>query len=58
MLNAKILFPGCDFLFVTLDTLRYDVAVTALEHGLAPNLARLLPNGAWEQRHTKHDSDL
>jgi len=52
MLNAKILFPGCDFLFVTLDTLRYDAAAMALERGLTPNLARLLPNGIWEQRHT------
>ena len=52
MLNAKILFPGCDFLFVTLDSLRYDAAATALERGLTPNIARYLPNGIWERRHT------
>ena len=52
MLNARLLFPGCDFLFVTLDTLRYDVAMAALERGLTPNIAALLPGGVWEKRHT------
>ncbi len=41
-----------DVLFVTLDTLRYDVAVHALASGTTPNLRRVLPDGAWEQRHT------
>src|SRR5690606_22656125 len=40
-----------DVLFVTLDTLRYDAAVRALEAGRTPGLASLLPGG-WERRHT------
>jgi arylsulfatase A-like enzyme len=41
-----------DLLFVTLDTLRYDVAVALLAGGRTPNLARALPRGQWERRHT------
>jgi Sulfatase len=41
-----------DILFVTLDTLRYDVAVEALVAGRTPNLGRILPSGQWERRHT------
>jgi hypothetical protein len=37
---------------VTLDTLRYDVAATALAEGLTPELARVLPGGRWEKRHS------
>lgn len=37
-----------DLLFVTLDTLRYDVAVSTT----TPVLASVLPGGAWERRHT------
>ncbi|WP_245663507.1 STM4013/SEN3800 family hydrolase [Nocardia inohanensis] len=40
-----------DLLFVTLDTLRYDVAVELLAAGRLPNLARHLPPGGWEKRH-------
>jgi hypothetical protein len=40
-----------DLLFLTLDTLRYDVAHRALEQGLTPHLQQLLPAG-WEKRHT------
>jgi hypothetical protein len=39
-----------DLLWVTLDTLRHDVACAALAAGRTPNLARLLPGGAWERR--------
>jgi arylsulfatase A-like enzyme len=39
-----------DILFLVLDTLRYDVAVRCLEEGRTPNLARLLPQGRWEER--------
>jgi hypothetical protein len=39
-------------LLITLDTLRYDAAVDALAAGRTPNLARLLPGGTWERRHT------
>lgn len=41
-----------DVLLVTLDTLRYDVAVSALSRGTTPCLERWLPNGQWEQRHS------
>ena len=39
-----------DLALITLDTLRYDVAVEELAAGRTPNLARLV--GTWEQRHT------
>jgi len=39
-----------DMLLVTLDTLRYDVAVDCLDR--TPQLAAVLPGGAWERRHT------
>ncbi|RKG82777.1 metalloenzyme domain-containing protein [Corallococcus sp. CA049B] len=41
-----------DLLFLTLDTLRYDVAREELEAGRTPTLAALLPGGRWEERHT------
>jgi hypothetical protein len=41
-----------DLLFVTLDTLRYDVARAAAAAGETPNLARLLPGHRWEERHS------
>lgn len=41
-----------NLLFVTLDTLRYDVATDALEAGLTPNFGSVLPGGSWERRHT------
>ncbi len=41
-----------DILFITLDTLRYDVAVRELEEGNLPNLAEVLPKGKWEKRHS------
>lgn len=52
MLNARALLGTHDVLFVTLDTLRYDVACAALTIDLTPNLAAVLPNGQWEQRHS------
>lgn len=46
-----------DLLFVTLDTLRYDVALDLLASGRLPNLGGVLPKDAegrpyWEERHT------
>jgi hypothetical protein len=41
-----------DILFVTFDTLRYDVAQECLQQGHTPNLAQVLPNQTWEQRHS------
>ena len=52
MINARELIGRADLLFVTLDTLRYDVARDALTAGRTPNLARALPPGGWEERHT------
>ncbi|MFP3989638.1 STM4013/SEN3800 family hydrolase [Streptomyces sp. E11-3] len=40
-----------DLLLLTLDTLRYDVAVELAAAGRIPNLARHLPGGVWEERH-------
>ncbi|MCA9064442.1 MAG: STM4013/SEN3800 family hydrolase [Planctomycetaceae bacterium] len=40
-----------DILFITLDTLRFDVATSAMAQGLTPNLQRMLPQG-WEKRHS------
>jgi hypothetical protein len=42
----------CDFLFVTLDTLRFDVASECLSQGKTPKLASFLPNQSWEERHS------
>ncbi|MFO0561049.1 MAG: STM4013/SEN3800 family hydrolase [Polyangiales bacterium] len=52
MLSARRMVPSHDVLFVTLDTLRYDVAVRELDAGRTPNIARRLPDGAWEERHS------
>jgi hypothetical protein len=41
-----------DLLLVTLDTLRYDVAAELAAAGRTPHLARALPGGVWERRHT------
>ncbi|MFO0850207.1 MAG: STM4013/SEN3800 family hydrolase [Gemmataceae bacterium] len=41
-----------DVLFVTLDTLRYDVAAALYAAGRTPHLAAVLPAGGWERRHT------
>jgi len=49
--SFKNAFAQRDFLLLTLDALRYDVACEALASGRAPNLAGLLPNG-FEERHS------
>jgi hypothetical protein len=41
-----------DLLFLTLDTLRLDVAEETLARGRTPHLAALLPGGHWERRHS------
>ncbi|QDE67991.1 metalloenzyme domain-containing protein [Myxococcus xanthus] len=41
-----------DLLFITLDTLRFDVAEALAAQGRTPNLSALLPGGQWEQRHS------
>lgn len=52
MINAASLIGTHDVLMITLDSLRYDVAVESLAGGLTPNLANVLPGGRWEHRHT------
>ncbi|MDP3277693.1 MAG: STM4013/SEN3800 family hydrolase [Deltaproteobacteria bacterium] len=41
-----------DLLWITLDTLRFDVAQAECLAGRTPNLARLLPGGQWQERHS------
>ncbi|NPC86517.1 metalloenzyme domain-containing protein, partial [Pyxidicoccus fallax] len=41
-----------DLLFITLDTLRYDVAEELAATGRTPHLSALLPGGRWEPRHS------
>src|SRR5437764_6321848 len=52
MVNASRLVGTHDVLFVTLDTLRYDVAAGLYAAGRTPHLAAVLPPGGWERRHT------
>lgn len=52
MLNAPALIGTHDILFITLDTLRYDVAQEMLRQGRTPCFARLLPPQGWEERHS------
>jgi Sulfatase len=51
-MNVNSLLGSHDFLFITLDTLRYDVAAECLRNGQTPNLAKLLLGGKWESRHS------
>ncbi|HEY7416268.1 MAG TPA: STM4013/SEN3800 family hydrolase [Ktedonobacteraceae bacterium] len=41
-----------DLLFITLDTLRYDVAQEQFRQGCLPTLTRYLPPTGWEERHS------
>ncbi|WP_045748089.1 STM4013/SEN3800 family hydrolase [Actinoplanes rectilineatus] len=41
-----------DLLFVTLDTLRWDIAESCLATGRTPTLASVLPGGVWQRRHS------
>jgi arylsulfatase A-like enzyme len=52
MLDANRLIGSHDVLFVTLDTLRYDVARVLHDEGRTPNLSAVLPAGGWERRHS------
>ena len=52
MVNARRLVGTHDVLFVTLDTLRYDVAARLFVEGRTPHLAAVLPAGGWERRHS------
>ncbi len=50
--SFKRAFGERDFLFVTLDALRFDVAIAALEGGDLPNLRSLLGLSGFARRHT------
>lgn len=52
MLDVNALIGSHDVVFITLDTLRYDVAQTQLKQGKTPVLQAMLPGGRWERRHT------
>jgi hypothetical protein len=52
MLDMNCIVGSHDILFVTLDTLRYDVARDLCAEGRTPNLAAVLPHGRWELRHS------
>jgi len=41
-----------DIVFITLDTLRYDVAQQLWMEGRLPNFSKWLPNTGWEKRHS------
>jgi hypothetical protein len=50
MISARDLIGTHDILFITLDTLRYDVACDLLARGCTPNLGAMLPASGWEKR--------
>lgn len=52
MINANSLLGSHDIVLITLDTLRFDVAATALDSGLTPNLRHILPDEGWQKRHS------
>ncbi len=52
MMEVRRLVGSHDVLFVTLDTLRYDVAAELYAAGRIPYLASVLPAGGWEKRHS------
>lgn len=52
MINMNEIVGKYDILFITLDTLRYDVAQQLFKQGKTPNLAKILPKTGWQKRHT------
>ena len=50
MLNTLI--GSHDLLFITLDTLRYDVAQELFQQGRLPTISRYLPPPGWDARHS------
>jgi hypothetical protein len=52
MLNTRTLIGSHDLLFITLDTLRYDVAQEMFQRGRLPTIGRYLPPTGWEERHS------
>lgn len=52
MIDMNQIVGSHDILFVTLDTLRYDVAQDLFQQGRTPNLKSVLPLQGWEERHS------
>src|SRR5689334_15423659 len=51
LINTRTLIGSHDLLFITLDTLRYDVAQDLFRQGRLPTIERYLPPEGWEARH-------
>ena len=52
MPDMNLVVGSHDIVFITLDTLRYDVAQALFEAGELPVLGRCLPAAGWERRHS------
>lgn len=52
MINARELIGTANVLFVTFDSLRYDVARAMMHAGRTPNLENVVAGGLWEERRT------
>jgi arylsulfatase A-like enzyme len=50
--DMNLVVGSHDIVFITLDTLRYDVAQALFDAGELPVLARFLPATGWERRHS------
>lgn len=50
--NMNKIIGKSDVLFLTLDTLRYDIAQALFEAGKLPNFSKWLSPNGWEKRHT------
>jgi len=50
--NMNRIIGAYNLLFITLDTLRYDVAQQSFNLGKTPHFAQVLPANGWEMRHT------
>ena len=52
MIDVESLIGHHDVLFITIDTLRYDVAAKLLAEGRTPTLQSVLGPDGWEERHS------
>ena len=51
-MNIIAAIPNADVVFITLDSLRYDVAQHLFLDGKLPNFAKWLPKNGWEERYS------
>lgn len=51
-INARACLGSHDVLFITIDSLRYDVAQHVMGQGRTPNLQKIAPGDNWQKRHT------